>query len=161
MDWNAIDWPALERLRDGFLAAGAAPADYWTSTAQLAAYDLTFAARIGWKWDFVLGELARRGWSPPPGAVLDWGCGTGVAARRFVHHFGPAAVPQVTLSWTSPPVASPPNAPVSKSRSIVPRRVLSRRAKARWPHFSSATSSRNSPRSSLTPCSTAPLNAPS
>jgi len=98
MDWNAIDWSALERLRDGFLSGTAAPADYWTSPAQLAAYDLTFAARIGWKWDFVLGELARRGWSPPPGAVLDWGCGTGVAARRFVHHFGPAAVPRVTLS---------------------------------------------------------------
>jgi hypothetical protein len=98
MDWNSIDWPALERLRDGFLAARAAPADYWTSAAQLAAYDLTFAARIGWKWDFVLAELRRRGWSPPPGPVLDWGCGTAMAARRLVHHFGPAAVPLVTLA---------------------------------------------------------------
>ncbi len=98
MDWNGIDWAALERLREGFLAAAAAPGDYWTSEAQLAAYDLTFAARIGWKWDFVLGELRRRGWSPPEGAVLDWGCGTGTAARRMVDHFGAGAVSQVILS---------------------------------------------------------------
>jgi SAM-dependent methyltransferase len=62
--------------------------DYWRGEGDLAVYDATFAQRIGWKWDFVLGELARRGWSPPEGDVLDWGCGTGIASRRFLAHFG-------------------------------------------------------------------------
>jgi len=86
-----VNWNALQRLRARFLQfdqreaeAVAAPdrTDYWRSHSELASYDFTFAERIGWKWDTVLAELKLRGWTPPEGAVLDWGCGTGVAGRR-------------------------------------------------------------------------------
>jgi len=82
--WNDVDWNALRRLRERFLQFDAAPggADYWKSQGELASYDFTFAERIGWKWDTVLEELRTRGWTPPAGSVLDWGCGTGVAGRR-------------------------------------------------------------------------------
>jgi hypothetical protein len=105
MNWNEIDWEALERLRGLFLAGGAARRPYWASSEDLAAYDLTFGERIGWKWDAVLAELDRRGWRPPASAprdrpsdggpppakkwsVLDWGCGSGVAGRRVVNWLG-------------------------------------------------------------------------
>lgn len=87
MSWETIDWDALERMRQAFLTGTAATADYWQSDHDLAAYDATFAQRIGWKWDFVLRELQRRGWSPPAGALLDWGCGSGIATRKFLESF--------------------------------------------------------------------------
>jgi hypothetical protein len=86
--WEALDWQALERLRACFLSGAAARGPYWRSSTDLASYDLTFGARIGWKWDAVLEELRLRGWSPPAGAVLDFGCGSGVAGRRVVARFG-------------------------------------------------------------------------
>lgn len=88
MDLNTIDWLALERLRTAFLAGTSGAADYWRHEADLASYDMTFAQRIGWKWDYVLAELARRAWTPPGGVLLDWGCGSGVAGRAFLDHFG-------------------------------------------------------------------------
>lgn len=97
MDWSAIDWPALGRLRSAFLAGTAGAADYWQSESDLASYDATFAQRIGWKWDYVLSELARRGWSPPSGELLDWGCGSGVAGRAFLDHFGVGSVSGLRL----------------------------------------------------------------
>ncbi|MGB3969159.1 MAG: small ribosomal subunit Rsm22 family protein, partial [Planctomycetota bacterium] len=82
----------LQRLRELFLDEdrGAAPLpDYWRDARDLAAYDAVLGARIGWKWDAVLRECRDRGLARADGAVvLDWGCGTGVAARRFVAHFG-------------------------------------------------------------------------
>ena len=87
MNWDSIDWEALERMRAAFLAGTAGAADYWQTEGELAAYDATFAQRIGWKWDFVLSELQRRGWTPPRGELLDWGCGSGVAARAFAETF--------------------------------------------------------------------------
>lgn len=92
MNRDTIDWSALERLRTAFLAGTAGADDYWQSETDLASYDATFAQRIGWKWDYVLAELTRRGWSPPKGGVLDWGCGSGIAARAFLDHFGTDAV---------------------------------------------------------------------
>ena len=92
MDWNEIDWPALEELRARFLRGDSSGEDYWRTESALASYDVTFAQRIGWKWDYVLAELARRGWSPPRGELLDWGCGSGIAARAFLDHFGGNAV---------------------------------------------------------------------
>lgn len=56
--------------------------DYWGSHSELASYDFTFGERIGWKWDTVIAELKARGWTPPEGTALDWGCGTGVAGLR-------------------------------------------------------------------------------
>ncbi|MDD4892231.1 MAG: class I SAM-dependent methyltransferase [Phycisphaerae bacterium] len=97
LDWDDIDWDALTRIRGEFLDGSAGHTDYWRSERDLASYDATFAQRIGWKWDFVLAELGRRGWSPPPGPLLDWGCGTGIAARRFLRQFGPSSVSELIL----------------------------------------------------------------
>ncbi len=91
MTWDELDWTILDRLRDGFLSGAAADGPYWQSHDDLAHYDFTYAERIGWKWDHVLGELQRRGWSPPAGHVVDWGCGSGIATRRLLAHW-PAAV---------------------------------------------------------------------
>ncbi len=83
-----IDWDILDRLREGFLGSSAPAGDYWQSPEDLANYDFTFAQRIAWKWQYVLDELSRRGWSPPGGAILDFACGSGVASRCFIRHFG-------------------------------------------------------------------------
>lgn len=97
-----VDWSALERMRSGFLAGTAGLADYWRSETDLASYDATFAQRIGWKWDFVLADLTRLGWKPPAGELLDWGCGSGVAGRAFIDHFGAEAVDALRLFDRSP-----------------------------------------------------------
>jgi len=105
MNWDELDWAALDRLRSLFLAGGGTQGPYWRSRGELASYDFTYGERIGWKWDAVLRELGQRGWKPPgppahpgrPGhaagaatgyAVLDWGCGSGVAGRRVVRWLG-------------------------------------------------------------------------
>jgi SAM-dependent methyltransferase len=104
MKWDAIDWDALERLRAAFLAGDAGGQDYWRSERDLESYDQTFAQRIAWKWDYVLNELERRGWSPSAGELLDWGCGTGIAARRFLKHFPAAPISALAL-WDRSPLA--------------------------------------------------------
>jgi len=88
MNWSDLDWPALDRLRDGFLSGSAANGPYWRSLSDLASYDFTYAERIGWKWDAVLAELRRRNWTPPSRALVDWGCGSGIAGRRVLTTFG-------------------------------------------------------------------------
>lgn len=103
--WSDVDWDALRRLRARFLdfdqlddtGAELARSDYWESFAAMASYDFTFAERIGWKWDTVIAELQARGWTPPGGTVLDWGCGTGVAGRRVIEAWPDAA--QKLLLW--------------------------------------------------------------
>src|SRR5262245_10095415 len=79
---------------------GAEP--YWDSAEELALYDETFAQRIAWKWDAVLEELRRRGRMPGGRTVLDWGCGTGIAARRFLAARGGF---QRTFLWDHSPAA--------------------------------------------------------
>ena len=64
MDWENVDWKALERLRAAFLDGTAGAQDYWRTESDLESYDQTFGQRIRWKWDYVLNELKRRGWSP-------------------------------------------------------------------------------------------------
>ncbi len=92
MNWESLDWEALDRLRETFLSDERTAGPYWHTITDLECYDSTYGERIGWKWDAVLRELKLRGWSPPPGAtVLDWGCGSGIASRRVVDFFGPAA----------------------------------------------------------------------
>jgi hypothetical protein len=88
MTWSDLDWPALDRLRDGFLSGSAANGPYWRSLSDLASYDFTYAERIGWKWDAVLAELRRRNCTPPSRSLLDWGCGSGIAGRRVLAAFG-------------------------------------------------------------------------
>jgi hypothetical protein len=97
MNLEEIDWKALDRMRKAFLEGGGDRSDYWQNEKDLASYDATFAQRIGWKWDYVLEELTRRGWHPPGGQLLDWGCGSGVAHRAFLDHFGPTAASSLHL----------------------------------------------------------------
>lgn len=104
MTWEEIDWPALDRLREGFLSGGAAGGPYWRSHEDLANYDFTYGQRIGWKWDHVLRELKIRGWRPHGRTILDWGCGSGVASRRVISFFGADAFDTLTL-WDHSPVA--------------------------------------------------------
>jgi hypothetical protein len=105
MTWAELDWTVLERLRQRFLGNAAAGGPYWESPADLANYDFTYGERIGWKWDHVLRELRLRGWAPTEGtAVLDWGCGSGVAARRVIAHFGREHFDALTL-WDHSPLA--------------------------------------------------------
>ena len=86
----------LRRLRNFFLAPEpSARRNYWESEADLAAYDAAFAERIAWKWDAVLAELRRLGRFPRAELLVDWGCGTGVAARVFLEHFPDAGVRRV------------------------------------------------------------------
>ena len=97
MSWDAIDWAALDRMRTAFLQSTAGAADYWQAESDLASYDTTFAQRIGWKWDYVLEELKRRGWSPPMAELIDWGCGSGIASRAFLDHLGEKSVSALQL----------------------------------------------------------------
>ncbi|MBN8249179.1 MAG: hypothetical protein J0L84_17255 [Verrucomicrobia bacterium] len=96
------DWTALERLRGIFLNRTASRGTYWRSRSDLASYDATFGERIGWKWDAVLAELKRRGWTLPPGPVLDFGCGSGIAGRRVLAAFSAAPWPTLWLQDRSP-----------------------------------------------------------
>ena len=97
------DFALLDRLRTRFLDAPAEGGDYWESTELLAAYDTTFAERIGWKWDAVLAELRARRWAPPAGsALLDWGCGSGVAGRRVLAAFGADRFARLVVHDRSP-----------------------------------------------------------
>jgi hypothetical protein len=104
MTWADLDWPALDRLRAGFIGGTAAAGPYWKSPSDLASYDFTYGERIGWKWDHVLRELKQRGWQPASRTVLDWGCGSGVAARRVISAFGAARFDSLLL-WDHSPVA--------------------------------------------------------
>ena len=104
MTWEDLDWPALDRLRAGFLEGAPNSGPYWKSTSDLASYDFTYGERIGWKWDHVLRELKQRGWSPSSRAVFDWGCGSGVAARRVISFFGAERFDSL-LVWDHSPVA--------------------------------------------------------
>jgi hypothetical protein len=93
-----FDWTALDALRNTYLDGTAGAADYWGSDELLAAYDATFARRIAWKWSWVFRELSRRGWQPPRGVtVVDFGCGTGVAVREALSHWGTDVTRRVVL----------------------------------------------------------------
>lgn len=87
---GTVDWDLLSSMRERFLSERpAAGGDYWETSAHLESYDATFGARIGWKWDAVIAETEARGWTVPEGAaLLDFGCGTGVASRRMLDAFG-------------------------------------------------------------------------
>ena len=78
----------------------AAP-DYWQSAHDLELYEESLGERIGWKWEAVLDELAARGllagFVPPGTALLDWGCGAGVASRTLLRRVDAHAIPRVHL----------------------------------------------------------------
>ncbi len=104
MNWTALDWKTLDRLRAGFLTGAAGQSPYWQSRDDLAQYDATYAERIGWKWDAVLRELRLRGWAPRARTLLDWGCGSGIASRRVLAAFGAAHFTELQL-WDHSPHA--------------------------------------------------------
>jgi hypothetical protein len=97
MNWEKLDWNALQRLRGLFVGLdegqnrdlGHSDRSYWESSHQLESYHLTLGERIGWKWDSVLRELQLRGVSLEHEEITDWGCGTGIASLR-----GLALLPQ-------------------------------------------------------------------
>ena len=104
MTWTELDWKALDRLREKFLHGTTATGPYWEKPEDLACYDFTYGERIGWKWDHVLRELRLRGWTPRSRDVLDWGCGSGVAARRVLSFFGAEQFDSLTV-WDHSPLA--------------------------------------------------------
>ena len=65
MDWETVDWTALERLREVFLQRAENPGPYWQGANDLASYDFTFGRRIAWKWSAVMEEMAVAQWTPP------------------------------------------------------------------------------------------------
>jgi SAM-dependent methyltransferase len=85
-----INWSKLSELRRRFLDATAGQVDYWDSPETLELYDATFAQRIGWKWGFVLDDLASLDWSVPKGTIVDFGCGTGIAGRCVLERVDPS-----------------------------------------------------------------------
>jgi ribosomal protein RSM22 (predicted rRNA methylase) len=87
---KSIDWKILDGLRVRFLdkSTESKAHDYWDSAEILDLYDRTFAQRIRWKWQAVLDELRRKQGLELPRhpKILDWGCGTGIAARTFLNY---------------------------------------------------------------------------
>jgi SAM-dependent methyltransferase len=82
--WQPREIEVLDGLRARFLTGTAGDADYWKTDEELALYDATYAARIGWKIDAALRAAHTLGWRPRSARVLDWGCGTGIAHRRVI-----------------------------------------------------------------------------
>lgn len=105
MTWSELDWKSLDSNRQRFLEGKPGEGPYWESEAALASYDKTFGERIGWKWDAVLLELRMRGWKPPGGCVLDWGCGSGIAGRRVARFFGETVFESMVV-WDHSPIAA-------------------------------------------------------
>jgi len=105
VDWQHVDWQLLERLRDRFLKNTGGEGPYWADEVTLANYDFTFGRRIAWKWAAVLQPMLERGWEPPARRLIDWGCGTGVATRSFLAHFGTGSIEDIIL-WDHSPAAT-------------------------------------------------------
>jgi len=102
VELSPADWERLRKLRATFLerAEAARPEslpDYWSSTRDLELYEATFGERIAWRWDAVLDELAARAFPAGPAVILDWGCGTGAAARTWLEHFGAEGLERLHL----------------------------------------------------------------
>ena len=102
MNWESVNWDSLDRLRRIYLDAIPGGESYWESMADLESYDFTYAQRIAWKWTAVLADLTRLRWRPAPGPLLDWGCGSGVAARCVAAHYGSGTFDSMLLHDRSP-----------------------------------------------------------
>ena len=103
MNWEEVDFKLLQELRSDFLSERPTRRNYWSSRNVLEHYDLTFGARIRWKWDSVCEELSTR-WALPENLpwILDWGCGTGGALRAFLSNVNVPSGVQCYLSDRSP-----------------------------------------------------------
>lgn len=101
----AISWSELESLRQSYLHPQPdGSKDYWISPTLLWSYHQTFGARIGWKWDSVLADIARQTHLRESfgGSLLDYGCGTGMASLRVLNWLAPGQVDHVYLYDRSP-----------------------------------------------------------
>jgi hypothetical protein len=87
MNVSGHQWQKLRELRKFFLSAQPNRATYWDSEQTLQLYDQTLGVRIGWRWDAVISQLRSQSWRPPERLLLDWGCGSGVGARKTLHAF--------------------------------------------------------------------------
>ncbi len=123
MEFSPQILEAVSRLRAIFLTGKPLRRAYWESEADLEAYDRTLGERIGWKWDSVLSELGARGWRPPAGPLLDFGCGSGVAGRRVVSAFGVERFEQLRVHDRSPLAES---FALGRARTEFPRLPCSR-----------------------------------
>jgi len=123
MEFEKLNWAILDRLREGFLTGSAANGVYWKSHDDLDQYDQTFGERIGWKWDAVLAEISARRWHPNGEAltVLDWGCGSGIAGRRVIAHFGEKQFARL-LVWDHSPLAR--EFAVARARECFPKLAI-------------------------------------
>jgi len=123
MTWESLDWEVLDGLRETFLSDARTEGPYWHTLTDLECYDLTYAQRIGWKWDAVLDELKLRGWTPPAQAtIFDWGCGSGIAGRRVAHFLGENAARLVLHDHSSLAIDFAEH----RARQIFPRLALER-----------------------------------
>lgn len=104
---SEIDWALLKQLRQSYLDAQGFLPEYWQSEKLLEAYEQTLGARIGWKWQAVLEILAdkQEGWPLKVPRLIDWGCGTGIAARKVLAS-GLFACEHVSFYDRSPRAAS-------------------------------------------------------
>ncbi|NDC25683.1 MAG: methyltransferase domain-containing protein [Proteobacteria bacterium] len=99
------NWTLLESLRNRFLSEEFSPTtSYWSTEEVLEQYHSTFAERIGWKWDAVLRDFETKlsQSSIVPKALLDWGCGTGIAALKLAEKFYRRGLEEIVLWDRSP-----------------------------------------------------------
>ncbi len=97
-------WDILKSLRDGFLQEQFSNNSYWNNSETLVQYDATFAERIGWKWEAVLKEVLNKNLLAEKSSfqLVDWGCGTGIASRKFLGVLVTERVSEVLLVDRSP-----------------------------------------------------------
>jgi hypothetical protein len=94
-----VNWQRLHELRQIFIGETRSEGDYWLEPNTLESYDATFAQRIGWKWDYVMGDVLRSGWVPDWSIpVCDWACGTGIAIRAYLESTRPGLTHQARVS---------------------------------------------------------------
>jgi hypothetical protein len=86
MNLSHRQWQKLRALRKFFLSSQPNVRSYWDDET-LALYDQTLAVRIGWRWDTVVKQLLLLRWQPSAKVLLDWGCGSGMAARKVLGAF--------------------------------------------------------------------------
>ena len=95
------EWKKLKEIRLSYLNSTNTIDNYWSDEALVGAYDKTFAQRIGWKWDAVLAQLQKKFEFNTALSVDDWGCGSGIASRKFFHYF-PENISEINPTDRSP-----------------------------------------------------------
>lgn len=101
-----INWSKIQILRGHYHSLGQdGSEDYWNDLELIESYDKVLGERIAWKWDAVLSRLYDLISISNPISVLDWGCGTAAASRKFYQFFG-EDVSSIKLHDRSPKVSA-------------------------------------------------------